>query len=202
VKCCGHRVKLYKVTMGGAQLWTPAKTISQSRATPVISLQNVTAAYGKNDPVVRDVSFDIHAGRTVAVVGESGSGKSTAARCITGLLPPLSGSISFNGTPLPADYRNRSNDQLRQIQMIYQMADTALNPRRKIGEIIGRPVEFYLGLKGQEKRRRVEELLAQIELEPTNSSTVTRQKFPAGRNSVSALPGPWLRSQNLSFVMR
>ena len=145
----------------------PQKPLAKASATPVISLQNVTAAYGKKDPVVRNVSFDIHAGRTVAVVGESGSGKSTAARCITGLLPPLSGSISFNGTPLPADYRNRSNDQLRQIQMIYQMADTALNPRRKIGEIIGRPVEFYLGLKGQEKRRHVEELLAQIELEPS-----------------------------------
>jgi len=145
----------------------PQKPLAKASATPVISLQNVTAAYGKNDPVVRNVSFDIHAGRTVAVVGESGSGKSTAARCITGLLPPLSGSISFNGTPLPADYRNRSNDQLRQIQMIYQMADTALNPRQKIGEIIGRPVEFYLGLKGQEKRRHVEELLAQIELEPS-----------------------------------
>lgn len=142
------------------------KSLAKAEATPVISVQNVTAAYGKNEPVVRNVSFDIHAGRTVAVVGESGSGKSTAARCITGLLPLLSGSISFNGTPLPPDYRNRSNDQLRQIQMIYQMADTALNPRRKIGEIIGRPVEFYRGLTGQAKRRRVEELLAQIELEP------------------------------------
>ena len=142
------------------------KSLAKAEATPVISVQNVTAAYGKNEPVVRNVSFDIHAGRTVAVVGESGSGKSTAARCITGLLPPLSGSISFNGTPLPPDYRNRSNDQLRQIQMIYQMADTALNPRRKIGEIIGRPVEFYRGLTGQAKRRRVGELLAQIELEP------------------------------------
>ena len=142
------------------------KSLAKAEATPVISVQNVTAAYGKNEPVVRNVSFDIHAGRTVAVVGESGSGKSTAARCITGLLPPLSGSISFNGTPLPPDYRNRSNDQLRQIQMIYQMADTALNPRRKIGEIIGRPVEFYRGLTGQAKRRRVEELLAQIELDP------------------------------------
>jgi peptide/nickel transport system ATP-binding protein len=143
------------------------KSLAKAEATPVISVQNVTAAYGKNEPVVRNVSFDIHAGRTVAVVGESGSGKSTAARCITGLLPPLSGSISFNGTPLPPNYRNRSNDQLRQIQMIYQMADTALNPRRKIGEIIGRPVEFYRGLTGQAKRRRVEELLAQIELEPS-----------------------------------
>ena len=143
------------------------KSLAKAEATPVISVQNVTAAYGKNDPVVRNVSFDIHSGRTVAVVGESGSGKSTAARCITGLLPPLSGIIRFDGVDLPADYRSRSSDQLQQIQMIYQMADTALNPRKKIGEIIGRPVEFYLGLTGQAKRRRVEELLAQIELEPS-----------------------------------
>ena len=143
------------------------KPPAKAGSTPVISLSNVTAAYGKGDPVVRNGSFDIHAGRTVAVVGESGSGKSTTARCITGLLPPLAGSINFAGTVLPVDYRNRTNDQLRQIQMIYQMADTALNPRKKIGEIIGRPVEFYLGLTGREKRRRVEELLVQIELEPS-----------------------------------
>jgi len=144
----------------------PPKPAVKTGATPVISLRNVTAAYGDGDPVVRDVSFDIHEGRTVAVVGESGSGKSTTARCITGLLPPRQGEISFENTVLPADYRKRSVDQLRQVQMIYQMADTALNPRKRIGEIIGRPVEFYLGLKGAKKRRRVEQLLEQIEMEP------------------------------------
>ncbi|KKM81232.1 hypothetical protein LCGC14_1331880 [marine sediment metagenome] len=143
----------------------PAKPAPATDATPIISLQGVTAAYGKID-VLHDVSFDIHAGRTVAVVGESGSGKSTAARCITGLLPPRRGVIEFEGTPLPADYRKRSKDQLRQVQMIYQMADTALNPRKTIGEIIGRPVQFYSGLRGAKKRARVEELLNEIELEP------------------------------------
>ncbi|MED5304701.1 MAG: ABC transporter ATP-binding protein [Pseudomonadota bacterium] len=145
----------------------PQKPLAKKGAVPVISLSNVTAAYGSNDPVVRDVSFDIHEGRTVAVVGESGSGKSTTARCITGLLPPRQGEIAFDDVVLPADYRKRSVEQLRQAQMIYQMADTALNPRKKVGEIIGRPVEFYLGLKGAEKRRRVEKLLEQIELEPS-----------------------------------
>ena len=144
----------------------PQKPLARKGAVPVISLRNVTAAYGSNDPVVRDVSFDIHEGRTVAVVGESGSGKSTTARCITGLLPPITGEIAFQNEVLPADYRKRSVDQLRQAQMIYQMADTALNPRKRIGEIIGRPVEFYLGLKGAEKRRRVEELLELIEMDP------------------------------------
>ena len=141
------------------------KPAAKKTDVPVISLQNVTAAYGKV-PVLKDVSFDIHRERTVAVVGESGSGKSTAARCITGLLPPLSGQILNNGEVLPADYRQRSRDQLRQIQMIYQMADTALNPRMKVSEIIGRPVEFYLGLTGEEKKRRVYTLFEQIELDP------------------------------------
>ena len=145
----------------------PQKPAISSGETPVVSLRNVTAAYGDGEPVVRNVSFDIHEGRTVAVVGESGSGKSTTARCITGLLPPRQGEIAFDNVVLPADYRKRSVEQLRQAQMIYQMADTALNPRKKVGEIIGRPVEFYLGLKGAEKRRRVEKLLEQIELEPS-----------------------------------
>ncbi len=145
----------------------PQKPAVASGATPVVSLRNVTAAYGDGEPVVRNVSFDIHEGRTVAVVGESGSGKSTTARCITGLLAPREGEIAFDDVVLPADYRKRSVEQLRQAQMIYQMADTALNPRKKVGEIIGRPVEFYLGLKGAEKRRRVEKLLEQIELEPS-----------------------------------
>ena len=134
--------------------------------TPVISVSGVSAAYGPVR-VLDDVSFDIHRGRTVAVVGESGSGKSTAARCITGLLPPTAGEIRYHGEVLPASFRNRTKDQLRQAQMIYQMADTALNPKKRIGEIIGRPVAFYSGCRGAELKKRVDELLDEIELEPS-----------------------------------
>ena len=134
---------------------------------PVISVVGVTAGYGSADNVLHEVSFDVHAGRTVAVVGESGSGKSTVARCITGLLPPRGGEVRFNGAPLPASYRERSKDQLRQVQMIYQMADTALNPKLRIRDIVGRPVQFYRGLRGAELRRRTEDLMEQIELEPS-----------------------------------
>ncbi|MCG8382664.1 MAG: ABC transporter ATP-binding protein [Gammaproteobacteria bacterium] len=138
-----------------------------SGTTPVLSVQNVDASYGEI-PVLQDVSFDIYAGMTVAVVGESGSGKSTTARCITGLLPPTSGKVLFNGEELPSDYKARSKDQLRQAQMIYQMADTALNPKVKISEIIGRPAYFYRGLRGAELKKRVDELLDLIELEPAD----------------------------------
>ena len=145
----------------------PLKAPPVVGATPVVRLQDVCAAYGRV-PVLHDVSFDIHEGQTVAVVGESGSGKSTTARCITGLLPPSAGTILLDGTILPAQFRRRTKDQLRQVQMIYQMADTALNPRLTVGQIIGRPVTFYRGLTGSAKRKRVEELLAQIELEPSS----------------------------------
>ncbi|MFT7673905.1 MAG: peptide/nickel transport system ATP-binding protein [Gammaproteobacteria bacterium] len=133
---------------------------------PLISVKNIDASYGST-PVLFDVSFDIYAGMTVAVVGESGSGKSTVARCITGLLPPSKGEILFKGEALPPDYRDRSKDQLRQAQMIYQMADTALNPKVKISEIIGRPAQFYGGLRGSALKNRVDELLDLIELEPS-----------------------------------
>ncbi|MEM1163553.1 MAG: ABC transporter ATP-binding protein [Pseudomonadota bacterium] len=138
----------------------PADTI------PVISVKNVDAAYGTTK-VLEDVSFDVYPGMTVAVVGESGSGKSTTARCITGLLPPTTGEILFNGDPLPPNYQSRNRDQLRMAQMIYQMADTALNPKVQISEIIGRPAAFYGGLKGTALKARVDELLDLIELEPS-----------------------------------
>lgn len=143
----------------------PVKPPVPAGQIPLVSIKGVTAAYGKVK-VLEDVSFDIPPGRTVAVVGESGSGKSTAARCITGLLPPVEGQILFDGAPLPPNYKKRSKDQLRQVQMIYQMADTALNPRMSIGQIIARPVQFYMGLRGSALQNRVNDLLNQIELPP------------------------------------
>ena len=131
----------------------------------ILSMQGVDARYGKGDKVLDDVSIDLPRGRTVAVVGESGSGKSTAARVITGLLPQEAGQITFKGQRLPAALKQRSRTQLQQIQMIYQMADTALNPRHKVREIIGRPLEFYLGLTGSARDQRIFELLAMIELD-------------------------------------
>ena len=133
---------------------------------PLISIRDVDAAYTGGVKVLADVSFDIHQGMTVAVVGESGSGKSTTARVITGLLPPMKGEVLFRGEPLPPSYLNRNRDQLRQAQMIYQMADTALNPKVRISEIIGRPAQFYSGLQGAELKHRVDELLDLIELDP------------------------------------
>ena len=130
----------------------------------VLSLKGINAGYGAAK-VLNNVNIEVPKGSTVAVVGESGSGKSTAARVITGLLPQMSGSVQFNGEDLPPALANRSKDQKRRIQMIYQMADTAMNPRQTVREIIGRPLEFYLGMRGSEKTQRITDLLEMIELD-------------------------------------
>ncbi len=130
----------------------------------VLRVDKVDAAYGVVK-VLHEVSVVVPRGRTVAVVGESGSGKSTLARVITGLLPPVRGNVLFQGTPLPPALKDRSKDLLRRLQMIYQMPDTALNPRRRVRDIIGRPLEHQLGLRGAERDRRILELLKMIEMD-------------------------------------
>ena len=130
----------------------------------ILSVKNVSASYGKV-PVLHNVSIDVPRGSTVSVVGESGSGKSTVARVITGLLPQRHGVVEYQGMSLPAKLNDRNKDQKKRIQMIYQMADTAMNPRQTVREIIGRPLEFYLGLTGRAKEERVSELLSMIELD-------------------------------------
>ena len=137
----------------------------KSPAAPVLRAENITARYrGTNFDVLRAVTVDVAAGQTLAIVGESGSGKSTLARVITGLLPASAGTITFAGRRLSADLASRTKDDLREVQMIYQMADTAMNPRQTVGTIIGRPLQFYFGLTGEAKRLRVQELLDEIEM--------------------------------------
>jgi peptide/nickel transport system ATP-binding protein len=136
-----------------------------SGSTPVLKVENVTARY-KSVPidVLKNISVTLEAGHTLAVVGESGSGKSTLARAITGLLPPSRGKMIFNGRELSNALPGRTKDDLRELQMIYQMADVAMNPRQTVATIIGRPLEFYFGMRGAERDKRVQELLDQIEM--------------------------------------
>ncbi|MFT5784766.1 MAG: peptide/nickel transport system ATP-binding protein [Ascidiaceihabitans sp.] len=132
---------------------------------PLLRVENITARYrGTKFDVLKNINVELHPGQTLAVVGESGSGKSTLARVITGLLPAREGRVHFAGRDLSPDLASRTGDDLRELQMIYQMADTAMNPRQTVGTIIGRPIEFYFGLKGAEKQKRVKELLDEIEM--------------------------------------
>lgn len=138
------------------------EAVDQSDA--LLKIENVSAEYSNGFKVLNDVSLHVPKGQTLAIVGESGSGKSTLARVVTGLLSPSAGSISFAGKPLTPEVRHRPRDDLRRIQLIYQMADTAMNPRQTVRDIIGRPLTFYYGLRGALKTDRVKELLDQIEM--------------------------------------
>lgn len=130
----------------------------------VLKVEDLTASYTGENPVLEDISLTVHRGRTVALVGESGSGKSTLARVITGLLPPVSGCVRFNGEALPAALKHRKREDLRRLQMVYQMPDTALNPRQQIRKIIGRPLKFYFNASRRQREARILELLEQVEL--------------------------------------
>ena len=156
----------YTKSLWAVRKYARAEQKPVSGQVPVIEIENVMAGYDKTTDILKEVSFPIHKRRTVAVVGESGSGKSTLARVITGLLTPREGSIKFEGSALPDSYHARSKDQLRRIQMIYQMADTALNPKLRIRDLISRPASMYLGLSGKALNDRVRDLLNMIELEP------------------------------------
>jgi peptide/nickel transport system ATP-binding protein len=132
-----------------------------------LSFRDVSVRFGgrrRGVTAVDRVDLTVPAGTVLGLVGESGSGKSTLARAITGLLPPQSGLITFAGKALPGKLGQRSKEELRQLQMIYQMADVAMNPRQTVGTIIGRPLEFYFGIRGRERDQRVVELLDKIEL--------------------------------------
>lgn len=130
---------------------------------PLLAVEGVEASYGAVR-VLHGVDVEVHPRETVAVVGESGSGKSTLARVVTGLLPPSSGTVRFEGEALPPALAGRSRDQLRRIQMIYQMPDVALNPRHRVFDTLARPLQFYRGLRGTALREAVHALLDDIEM--------------------------------------
>ncbi|HTZ80005.1 MAG TPA: ABC transporter ATP-binding protein [Stellaceae bacterium] len=149
----------------------PPVRLTAAPPAPLLEVRGLVAGYGKPDgagvpvvPVLSEVEFSILPGSVLGVIGESGCGKSTLAHVIAGLLPAARGTLSLDGKPLPATVAGRSRDQLRRIQIVFQMADTALNPARTVERILGRPLAFYHGLGGAALRKRVAALLDMVRL--------------------------------------
>ncbi len=141
------------------------------KAQPLLVIENVTAGYGRVQEdglplvkAVRSVSLSVEKGRNLGIIGESGCGKSTLARCIAGILPASAGNIIFNGKELDHDARRRFREALREMQIVFQYADTALNPAKPIEDILGRPLTFYHGLNGSARSARIDELLDMVRL--------------------------------------
>ncbi len=149
---------------------------------PLLEIRGLSAGYGRIDrygaPAVRvldDVSLSIPRGSTLGVIGESGSGKTTLARVVAGLVDRARGEVLFNGEALPAQLSRRTPEQYRQIQIVFQNADTALNPSHSIADILARPLAFYHHLRGSAAKKRMLELLDLVKL-PASIATRT----PAG----------------------
>ncbi|MBI1385463.1 MAG: ATP-binding cassette domain-containing protein, partial [Rhizobiales bacterium] len=150
------------------------------RDVPALEMRNVTAGYGRRADgspavtVLRDVNVTIERGHVVGVIGESGCGKSTMARVMAGLLPAAKGQVLLDGKPLAPGVKERKRSELQLVQFVFQMADTALNPRQRIGDIIGRPLTFYHGITGRKRREAVKEILDLVEL-----PRVFAERFPS-----------------------
>jgi peptide/nickel transport system ATP-binding protein len=143
----------------------------------LLEVRGLAAGYGKQGPdglpahlVLNDINLTIARGATLGVIGESGSGKSTLARVIAGLIAPARGTVVFDGQPLPPGLQQRTAEQFRRIQIVFQNADTALNPAHTVARILGRPLELYRGLRGDARERRIAELLDQVRLPSTIAS--------------------------------
>ncbi|MCY1239756.1 Oligopeptide transport ATP-binding protein OppF [compost metagenome] len=113
---------------------------------------------------VEHVSLKVEKGRNLGIIGESGCGKSTLARTIAGILPAAVGKIVFDGKELGRSARARSRDELREMQIVFQYADTALNPAKSVEEILARPLAFYHGMNAKARSARIDELLDMVRL--------------------------------------
>ncbi len=123
---------------------------------------------------VDGVDLEIRRGETLGLVGESGCGKSTLARLVLGLYPLTDGTITFDGQDISRLNRKQMQPFRRQIQMIFQDPYGSLNPRRRVGSIIGDPYDIHGVSKGDERKRQVQELMEVVGLNPEHYN-----RFPA-----------------------
>ncbi len=142
-----------------------------SEARPILAIENIVAGYGAVQRnglplvcAVRSVSLTVEKGRNLGIIGESGCGKSTLARTIAGILPTSGGRVIFDGQELAPSASKRTHEQLREMQIVFQYADTALNPAKSIEDILARPLTFYHGMNGPARDKRIAALLDMVQL--------------------------------------
>ncbi|WP_137046334.1 ABC transporter ATP-binding protein [Pseudolabrys sp. FHR47] len=145
--------------------------VKEEAKEPLLEVADLYAGYGgfgeNGQPrllAVKHVDLRVPAGHNLGIIGESGCGKSTLARAIAGLLPAVTGNIKLEGKALPPYARHRSREELRKVQIVFQSADTALNPVKSVSEILERPLVFYHGMARRDRAKRVDELLDMVRL--------------------------------------
>ena len=147
------------------------KNASDNTNDALIEVRGVTAGYGGNRrngmpkrPILHNINLSVGRSSIIGIIGESGSGKTTLGRVIAGLLPLAKGEIRLEGRPMAPSVKHRSRDDLRRVQMVFQMPDTALNPAHSIAKTLGRPIEYFQGITGQRQKEKVADLLELVQL--------------------------------------
>ena len=187
-----HVAVLQRTEAGVAELGPPkrgfegpqfVKTADESRSAltnkVVLSVEHVTKVYQRRrgftvtrTEAVSDVSFQLRLGEVTALVGQSGSGKSTLAKMITGVESPTTGRIHFygpDGEKLVSGFKGRALRAYRSdVQMVFQDPYSSINPAKRLGYVLSRPLVNYKGLKGDELREAVKELLERVALTPAD----------------------------------
>ena len=180
----------YKSLMNDSQVNQTVNKIKTSlQDKEILNLSEVSISYAKqklldqvlnrisdDNPTVKDININIKKGETIALVGESGSGKSTILKSIAGLLRTKGGIIKFDqNRNLSSDLKERDPNDLRIIQLIFQNPDESLNPNHTVEEIIAQPLKLYFGLKGEELKKNIIDLLQKVRLGEFYMSRYPRQ---------------------------
>ncbi|MWJ84721.1 ABC transporter ATP-binding protein [Clavibacter michiganensis subsp. michiganensis] len=171
---------------GGPGAAAPASASAEDQVTPMVVADGLVVRYARGlPPAVSDVSFTIAPRETLAVVGESGSGKTTLATALAGLVPTESGTFRFQGDGVEGDLTSavagRSPALRRAVQLVFQNADTSLNPRRTVGAAIARPLKLFTGRASAE---RVGEILTEVGLSPDFAARLPNQLSGGQRQRV------------------
>ena len=143
--------------------------------TPVLEARHIVRDYhvrtGAFSPTrvihaVKDANLKVEKGKTLAIVGESGSGKSTLARILTLIDPATSGELLIEGEPVDITRHGVSKDMRRKVQMVFQNPYGSLNPRQKIGDVLGEPLAINTNLSAADRAARAHQMLQKVGLGP------------------------------------
>ena len=155
-----------------------------SRPDAVLTVRNLAASYGHLE-ILRDISFDVTAGRCTAVVGQSGSGKTTLARSLVGLHTNWSGDVEFGGARLEPDPQRRSKDLRRTVQYVFQNPFGSLNPRMTVADNLEEPLRYFTNTSRRERVDKVHQILETVALSTEYASRMPHQLSGGERQRVA-----------------
>ncbi|MCQ8871396.1 ABC transporter ATP-binding protein [Mesorhizobium sp. LMG17149] len=173
---CFHHDKAQALPRATPSDVAPAPKPAAAPVLRVAGLNKTYSSHGHALRAVKDVSLDLRPGETLGLVGESGSGKTTFARLLLGLVPPdEGGTIELEGKALAPRLENRSDDQIKAMQIVFQNPDSALNRSHSIRHLIGRALKRLAGLSGKALEARLNDLVRSVRLTDRHLAVKPRQ---------------------------